>query len=366
MPQSSPLRILILEPDRAYAAQLAASLARLTRRRYLFLTASRLAEAKALLRREENCGLALLTEELPPDRELLQALQGLPQLIRKRHPDPHDPRELHLRLRVSELAEHIEAALSEAAPGGISRKPLVFVSSFHPELRRQCLEGFLRKQRAAGRPVYYFPFLPHYQIQLSLHFHSGPELSSLLLLLANGGEAEAAGLGPCFEMQEEGYLALRQGGRAEDLSGADLETQRRILSLFRRFIRSREEPSVGLLELAGLPFRHLPSLLSFADILAAELPAGNDFAAQQGRREMSAVLASLPATCHFQEIAGQQGTAPHSAGPRPRSPWAVRTLTAAPYFPLIADHAAYPLTARSLNVPEGRACSPRFPEGRRS
>ena len=208
-------------------------------------------------------------------------------------------------MRIEEISARLSTCLEKAAPGGISSHPLISLYAFDARLRKAWLLHFMQQQLRQGRPIYYVPFLPAYEVSLPLHFRRGPELSSLLLMLETGVQPPCEALGPCFEFQEGAYYALRPGGRADDLRLSPLNVQKQLLQLLRRYIRSRSEASIAILEMAQEPLSRLRELVSLGDIFVCNLPRGKNYAAANARREISRLISELPESVHFLELSPQ-------------------------------------------------------------
>lgn len=298
----APAHILMLDPDQVFAHRLTHQLNQARGNNFSCRTVGEAAQAEQVLEQHKAWDLLILAEDFPLTPQLKQTLAAYPQLKKTRKARPWHKEVLSQGMKITEIIRLLDQSLARAAPGGISSKPLVMVYSFNPRLRQLWLQNFLRQQASLGQPLYYFPLAPAYQVSLPLDFSPGPELSSLLLLLSTGAQADYDSLGPCFEAQGRGCYALRTGGRPEDLVLANLRSQKEVLKLFRLFIRSRSETSVGLVELGSLPFPSLRALTAVADILVAEMPRAQDHAAQAGLQEIQGLIASLPPSVHFVEM----------------------------------------------------------------
>lgn len=297
-----PAKILMLDPDQVFARRLGQQLNQAPGNNFDCRTLGEATVAEQVLERDKAWDLIILAEDFPLTPRLKQSLAAYPQVRKARKARPWHKELISQGMKLTEIIRLLDQNLARAAPGGISAKPLVMAYSFNLRLRQLWLQNFLRQQARLGHPLYYFPLAPAYQVSLPLVFSPGPELSSLLLLLSTGAQADYDSLGPCFEAQERGCYALRTGGRPEDLVLSPLKSQKEVLKLFRLFIRSRSETSVGLVELGSLPFPALKALTAVADVFVAEMPRAQDYAAQAGRQEMQALLASLPPSVHFVEM----------------------------------------------------------------
>lgn len=292
--------IVILDQDRAYGTQLATVLRRCLRARTT--AAANPGKAQALVQGDRSWDLVILADDFPLTPDLKQNLASRPRIRKVRQSHLATSDDIYPGLHTREIEQRIHHALEASAPGGISARPVIFVYGFSERRRWQWLDAFIRQQSRSGRPLYYFPFAPTYQVSLPLVYSPGPELSSLLLLLSTGANADYQGLGPCFERQKGPYYALRMGGFAEDIICSDLVIQEKVCQLFKQFIRSREEPSIGLVEVAGVPLRRLPKLLRQADVLVAEQPRGSSFAARCGYQEIQRLLHSCPPQLHILDL----------------------------------------------------------------
>ncbi len=294
--------VLIFDPDLAYAGQVAQILAKHPQRTIKTYLAGDEKRVLALLLAEEFPDLIILADNFLLSPEIRKLLLGQNILEKSKRRKPLKKDLIVQGMRSDEILRLVEQALLQAAPDGVSIKPLIFTYSFSPRIRYLWMQNFIRQQGKLGNPLYYFPFLPSYLVSPPLEFAQGPELSSLLLLLKSGARADHSGLGPCFQMQAEGFYALRTGGRAEDLMLAGRETQRQILSLFQKFIRTRSTPSLGLLEFAQIPLKDLGYLAKFADVFVGEIPQGQDYASKSARREIQILIHNLPEHTLFSEM----------------------------------------------------------------
>lgn len=296
------IKILILDSDSSYANRLAAKLSRQSQILCACYVAQHEERIMSLLNEANPPDLLILADDFILSHNLAKELRTQNIIKKQRLRTPFKSGVIYPGQKLEQIVKIISRSLAQAAPGGISAKPLVMAYSFNPRLRLHWINNFLREQAARGRPLYYFPMAPAYAVSLPLMFSPGPELSSLLLLLRTGARADYQGLGPCFEMQKNPYYALRCGGRSEDLLAAGPEHQKQILYLFRKFLRSRSENCIGIVELAQIPLRDLPLLLGLADLFVAEFPRGMDYASRAARREMDFIISTLPKTVHLQEM----------------------------------------------------------------
>lgn len=301
MPQEK-IKILILDSDSAYARRLAAQLSRQRQIPCICYVAGHEHKAARYLSEAKAPDLLILADDFQVSQNLAKELKTLNIVKKQRVKSAFKTGFIYPGQKLAEIIQLLSRSLAQAAPGGISAKPLVVAFSFNARLRLQWINNFLREQASRGRPLYYLPLAPAYAVSLPLEFTPGPELSSLLLLLRTGASADYQGLGPCFEMQKGAYYALRCGGRAEDLLAAGAEHQKQILYLFRKFLRSRSENCIGIVELAQIPLRDLPLLLGLADLFVAEIPRGKDYASRAARREMDLIISGLAPSVHLKEM----------------------------------------------------------------
>lgn len=295
-------RVLILDADRSYARLLGAALESRKQPLCQVSFAANESEALLLLKKQKSPEVLILSETFPLGARLNDQLKGYPRLINGKGPGMSKKADLQPGMRIEEICSRLSSCLEKAAPGGISSRPLIALYAFDARLRKAWLLHFMRQQLQQGRPVYYVPFLPSYEVSLPLQFSRGPELSSLLLMLQTGVQPPCEALGPCFEFQQGAYYALRPGGRAEDLRLSPLSVQKQLLQLLRRYIRSRSEASIAILEMAQEPLSRLRELVSLSDIFVCNLPGGKGYAATNARREISTLISELPENVHFLEL----------------------------------------------------------------
>lgn len=295
-------KILIIDSDPHYGSALANLFNRAGKGAYAARHIYNGQDLMPYLVGEEQPDLVILEQNFPlaeHARSELATLNCLEKVPRARF---QQRGQLVHGMKASQILHEAELALRRAAPGGISAKPLILVYSFSARLRYQWLMNFVKQQKASGQPLYYFPILAAYHLSLPVAFSPGPELSSLLLLLSTGASPAYQGFGPCFEFQEGDYYALRLGGGSEDLILAGNSARTQLVHLFKKFIRSRTENSVGLVELADLPLGHIAELAALADIFVAEVPKGRDYAARQAQKEMRQIINALPDRVLFWEL----------------------------------------------------------------
>ncbi|MDO5016291.1 MAG: response regulator [Eubacteriales bacterium] len=295
-------KILIIDSDPHYGSVLANLLNRAGKRRYTARPIFNIKDLMPYLTGEEQPDLVILEQNFPLTEAAKAELATLNCLEKVQRASIHQRGQLVQGMKAGQILHEVELALRRAAPGGVSAKPLILVHSFSARLRYQWLTNFVRQQKAFGQPVYYFPILAGYHLSLPVEFSPGPELSSLLLLLSTGASPTYQGFGPCFEFQKGDYYALRLGGGSEDLTLAGNSVRAQLLFLFKKFIRSRGESSVGLVELGDLPLGNIAELAAFADIFVAEVPKGRDYAARQAQKEMRQITNALPDQVLFWEL----------------------------------------------------------------
>lgn len=304
-------RILIVDQDRQYARLLASILASSKANKHQISFAFRPQDLDQALLAIDEFDLIILEKGFPLTSFQEDELKLAPILYKDRKSLIHRKGVLVPGMKTQEVLHIVNQALDQAAPAGISNKPLLMVHAFSPRLRHQWIQALISQEQRHGRPLFYFPFIASYNLSLPIDFSTGPELSSLLLLLSSGAQADYRGFGPCFEQQKSGYYAVRLGGHAEDLILASQDVQEEILRLFKKFIRSRSEPSLGLVEIGDIAMQDLSRLARLADVFVGHIPQGHDFASRAGQREIQQIINSLPPHVRFQELD------PYRLGPSP-------------------------------------------------
>lgn len=297
-------RVCILQTDRGYGRHLTAQLSAAFGPRVHFLPLESFQELLHHARSQFEPHLVVVDAKMASLLSNHPLLKGIPQMVLYPTFSPAHREELWLGMRTEEMVAALRKRLQQVAPDGTSSRPLLLVTGFDSQTRKASLRHWVDRQVQKGRPVFYFPFLPTYAFSLPLRFHAGPELSQLLVLLSSGVKPRPESLSQCFESQAEGYYALRLGGGSESLTQCPLNLQRELLWLFRSFIRSRGEPSIGVVEMSAFSFQKLRGLVGLFDVFTCNLPSGSDFSSQQARREINALLAHLPDTVQFVESPG--------------------------------------------------------------
>jgi len=101
------------------------------------------------------------------------------------------------------------------------------------EGHRAFVQNWLSQQVQAGREVFYLPLMPNYLMKLVQTPRSGPNLTHLLLRLANGDALSPGELGVYLELHARGYWQFRPAERSDDLMQADATWLRSLVVLVR-------------------------------------------------------------------------------------------------------------------------------------
>lgn len=172
------------------------------------------------------------------------------------------------------------------------------------------VQNWLDQQRLAGHEVFYLPLMPNYRMKLVQAPGNGPNLTHLLLRLANGDALSPGELGPYLEQHARGYWQFRPAERSDDLVLADATWLKSIVILVREKIRllsggesiaPAQQPRV-LIDCQGLSFSRVAQIAVLADQLAVYLGPESDWASRCAQRELGELIARLPASCQILEM----------------------------------------------------------------
>ncbi len=179
------------------------------------------------------------------------------------------------------------------------------------EGHRAFVQNWLSQQVQAGREVFYLPLMPNYLMKLVQTPRSGPNLTHLLLRLANGDALSPGELGVYLELHARGYWQFRPAERSDDLMQADATWLRSLVVLVREKISllagdgaqdtDARLPAV-LIDCQGLSFSRVAPLAVLADFLAVYLGPESDWASTCAQRELGELIARLPASCQVLEM----------------------------------------------------------------
>lgn len=176
---------------------------------------------------------------------------------------------------------------------------------------------------AEGHLVIYLPLMPTYRMSLIQAPGRGPNMTALILRLANGEEVTPEDLGHYLEPHHDGFWQFRPPERADDLILANPPALRELVSLLRRktcpgnsnMLNRSETDTVRLEELAetsgkprvivdcsGLPLQTVSGLAVMANAFACRFGVGNDWSSSAGQRELGTLMAKLPSSCSIIEM----------------------------------------------------------------
>lgn len=179
------------------------------------------------------------------------------------------------------------------------------------EGHRDFVANWLDQQVKAGGEVFYLPFMPNYRMTLVQAPGAGPNLTQLLLRLANGDALSPSELGTYLERHRKGYWQFRPAERSDDLVQADPAWLRSIVVLVREKFRSlgpgeaattERLPPVVLIDCQGLSFSRAAQIAVLADQLAVFLGSATDWASSCAQRELGELIARLPTSCQVLEM----------------------------------------------------------------
>ncbi|NCA98635.1 MAG: hypothetical protein EOM70_04580 [Clostridia bacterium] len=173
------------------------------------------------------------------------------------------------------------------------------------------VQNWLDQQLLAGHEVFYLPLMPNYRMKLVQAPGNGPNLTQLLLRLANGDALSPGELGTYLERHDKGYWQFRPAERSDDLVLADATWLKSIVVLVRGKIRQlagndatgpvTSVPKV-FVDCQGLSFSRVAQIAVLSDQLAVYLGPELDWASQCAQRELGELIARLPANCQILEM----------------------------------------------------------------
>lgn len=292
----------LLDEDPDFAKRLAAGLLRLARGQYRCQVSRDPFRLAQQLRPKVHRPLLLVSPKFHAQDKLPLPLSEARLLKRSLLPDQGD---FFPGRSLPAFHQELLAAFEEGRGLAGFRRPVLLLHGFDRRARRAWLRGLFSRTAAQNQALYYLPGLPSYQQSLPLQHEPGPGLSRLLLELKAGNELSPDALGPYFIPQGPCAYSLRTAGDADDLLAAGLLCQKRLLLLFRAFIRRRSAPSLGVFEVDALPLHQLVLLLPLLDFFVSDVPKGSSYAAKEARRALARLLAGLPPSVQFLEITAE-------------------------------------------------------------
>lgn len=206
---------------------------------------------------------------------------------------------------IRELDRTIQNALeghrSEAAPPKIIRHMGCHLS-FSEEVSRRLTRQVIKQEMSLGHRLVYLPIKPLYRMEDS--FQRGPKqtLGELLCQLALGDIPEAKSVGEWLYLHESGYFTFRLPDRADDLIAADMNAVKKLIHLLHEYAQSSSEITTVWLDTEGMYLDRLLQIAKLCDHLYMDVPKGESSAAEVARRELSILMAQLPATCAILEL----------------------------------------------------------------
>jgi len=316
--------ILLIDRDPYYASRLAERLAHLLDRPILSKPAHhpRLAlEIEALAEH----GIVVVADPALSSMLRQESLDGLSihwipwQEFKPAH--ALDPTALYRLMPASQMASILKERLPadqvgqdtqlSQSPGNPSPIYLTVALDLGWEGHLAYVENWLDQQRSAGHEVFYLPLMPNYRMRLVQSPGNGPNLTNLLLRLANGDALSPGELGTYLERHDRGYWQFRPAERSDDLVLADATWLKAIVVLTREKIRLLAGdhaagsvtglPTV-LVDCQGLSFSRIAQIAVLSDQLAVYLGPESDWASQCAQRELGELIARLPVNCQILEM----------------------------------------------------------------
>jgi hypothetical protein len=169
-------------------------------------------------------------------------------------------------------------------------------SGYQPAISRRRLKEMM----SSGERVVYLPLMPTYQMSCLSPPGHGPSMSDLLLQLL-GKNITPEQLGKYWQPNPDGYLQFRPPDRSDDLVLCSPELLRSLINLLRDRLNQDIEPGKVLIDCAGLPLATVSIIAVLCTSCEILFPDRDCFATDAARREISQMLANLPASCKILE-----------------------------------------------------------------
>ena len=169
-------------------------------------------------------------------------------------------------------------------------------NGYQPEISRKRLKEMI----ASGKRVVYLPLMPTYQMVCLSQPGHGLSLSDLLMHLL-GKSMTVGQLGQYWQPGPEGCLQFRPPDRSDDLVVCSPDLLRSLLVLLQDRLRQDPEPGEVLVDCAGLPLSSVAAIAVLCASVAVLMPERDCYATTAARREISQMMANLPASCQVME-----------------------------------------------------------------
>jgi len=226
--------ILLIDRDPYYASRLAERLAHLLDRPILSKPAHHPRLAREIEALAEH-GIVVVADPALSSMLRQEDLDGLAihwipwQEFMPAH--NRDPTALHRLMPASQMASILKELLPDGETGQNNQLnqssgdlvPLYLTVALDLgwEGHLAYVQNWLDQQLNAGHEVFYLPLMPNYRMRLVQTPGNGPNLTHLLLRLANGDALSPGELGTYLERHDKGYWQFRPAERSDDLMLAD-------------------------------------------------------------------------------------------------------------------------------------------------
>lgn len=181
-------------------------------------------------------------------------------------------------------------------------KKMHLLFTFKQESRSLFFHKWLLEHKSKGKKIFILPFRPSYFWNYRAVFHSGPDLSNLVLQIEQEIPLTHKDLGYIFEKQKDGYFLPRPGKSADDIYDYQIMTTQKIAKLFRDFICQHTEDSVGLIDIEARPFALVKDIACLVDICHMDLLKDDNYGTEKAKQEIANFLVEKPKNIVFKAI----------------------------------------------------------------
>jgi len=143
--------------------------------------------------------------------------------------------------------------------------------TFNQQIRYRFFQKWLTEQKTEGNKIFILPIKPLYLWNYQAVFHTGPDLSDLILQIEQGIEITEKEFGLIFEKQKSGIFISRSNTVSDDVFAYEHQSIQTIGKLFKKFINQHEKNSIGLIDIEAKPFHLVKDLASVCDVCHLDL-----------------------------------------------------------------------------------------------
>lgn len=211
--------------------------------------------------------------------------------------------------QLQESKERTQIPLPLSAPPVQDLEGLILAIDHGWPGHHRWLSRRMDEARQRGLEVVYLGLKPSHQLTLIRSPGSGPNLTAALLRIEQGESLSPETIGHYLEPHPAGYWQFRPPERSDDILLASLPAVRTLVSLVRQRFLALRPPGESVLDstllvvdVSGFTWQAIGVLAVLSDHLAIRMDLADTFAAQSSQRELSVLLAKLPASCTIIEM----------------------------------------------------------------